>query len=306
MDSGVQWPRVCDVRLFNDQVSRTNDHTTVPQSPFNKHLCLYLHITMDIDTEHFLDTVGGEISFFRSLMRTRPVGIHRHFHVLAMRNSIHRDTGHWVTADDLWAKLRSCYDLDILEGIDAEHYEGNSTGNSPPQPIRSPSPSSNLNTHPFFREEFSLPHDATFESIMARRRRRGTASISSASEAPMSPAVEKPVVAGRSTKRGKAKLTKMAGLVGGDSDSSALTQDSADESPGSIVQRQGSMVTGTDGGTEFAEVEEEEDPEGVARDQSPAAAKITRRQSKASASTKKGARTRGSSVSKPPTKKRKR
>lgn len=65
----------------------------------------------------FLNTVEGEIAFFRSLMRTRPVGIHRHFHVLAMRNAIHRDTGHWIPADDIWEKLKSCYDLDILESI---------------------------------------------------------------------------------------------------------------------------------------------------------------------------------------------
>lgn len=262
---------------------------------------------MDVETGHFLDTVSGEVSFFRSLMRTRPVGIHRYFHVLAMRNSIHRDTGHWVSAEDLWLKLKSCYDLDILEGIDAEHFENSPSGNSPPQLIRSPSPSDNLNMHPFFREEFTLPHDPTIESIMARRRRRGTASISSASEPALSPAVEKPVAPSRSSKRGKMKLTKMTGLVGGDSDSSALTQDSADEGgPGSLTQRQGSVATGTDAGTEFAEVEEEEDQEGTARDQSPATAKNTRRSSKASASTKRSARTRGSSVSKPPTKKRKR
>ena len=66
---------------------------------------------------HFLDTVEGEIAFFRSIMRARPVGLHRHFHVLTIRNAILRDTGRSVSVDDLWRKLRSCYDLDILEGI---------------------------------------------------------------------------------------------------------------------------------------------------------------------------------------------
>lgn len=65
----------------------------------------------------WLDSVEGEIAFFRSLMRARPVGIHRHFHVLTMRNAILRDTGELVAIDDLWAKLRTCYDLDILENI---------------------------------------------------------------------------------------------------------------------------------------------------------------------------------------------
>ncbi len=65
----------------------------------------------------YLDTVEGEIAFFRSVMRARPVGIHRHFHVLAICNAIHRETGHWVPAEDIWSKLRSCYDLDVLENI---------------------------------------------------------------------------------------------------------------------------------------------------------------------------------------------
>lgn len=66
---------------------------------------------------HFLDTVEGEIAFFRSIMRARPVGLHRHFHVLTIRNAILRDTGRSVSTDDVWKKLRSCYDLDILEVI---------------------------------------------------------------------------------------------------------------------------------------------------------------------------------------------
>ena len=77
---------------------------------------------MDVDEPEtqWLDTVEGEIAFFRSLMRARPVGIHRHFHVLTMRNAILRDTGQLVEVEDLWRKLRACYDLDILENIVSE------------------------------------------------------------------------------------------------------------------------------------------------------------------------------------------
>ena len=77
---------------------------------------------MDVDepATQWLDTVEGEIAFFRSLMRARPVGIHRHFHVLTMRNAILRDTGQLVEVEDLWRKLRACYDLDILENIVSE------------------------------------------------------------------------------------------------------------------------------------------------------------------------------------------
>ncbi len=78
--------------------------------------------SMDVDDPEtpWLDTVEGEIAFFRSLMRARPVGMHRHFHVLTMRNTILRDTGQRVELDDLWRKLRSCFDLENLESIVSE------------------------------------------------------------------------------------------------------------------------------------------------------------------------------------------
>lgn len=76
---------------------------------------------MDIDDEQkpmgFLDSVEGEIALFRSIMRARPVGIHRYFHILTIRNAILRDTGQDVTIGEIWDKLKSCYDLDILESI---------------------------------------------------------------------------------------------------------------------------------------------------------------------------------------------
>lgn len=65
----------------------------------------------------FIDTVEGEISFYRSMMRARPIGIHAQFHVLAIRNAILKDTGQTVSTDDIWAKLKSMYDLDALEGL---------------------------------------------------------------------------------------------------------------------------------------------------------------------------------------------
>ena len=65
--------------------------------------------------EYFLDSPEAEVSLFRSIMRTRPVGIHRHAHILAVHNSIYRDTGFKVPMQDLWAKLGKMYDLDTLE-----------------------------------------------------------------------------------------------------------------------------------------------------------------------------------------------
>ncbi|KAF9489371.1 hypothetical protein BDN71DRAFT_324340 [Pleurotus eryngii] len=112
-------------------------------------------------------------------MRARPVGIHRHFHVLTIRNAIYKDTGRLIPADDIWQKLRSCWDMDALENIDteADHYlEASGSNNSTPSQIPSPSPSDNLNDHKFFREEFSLPSDEITESLIIKRRLRNTPS----------------------------------------------------------------------------------------------------------------------------------
>ncbi|KAI6129727.1 hypothetical protein EDD16DRAFT_1543713 [Pisolithus croceorrhizus] len=138
-----------------------------------------------------LDSVEGEISFFRSVMKARPVGLHKHFHVLAIRNSISADTGRVVPVDCIWEKLKSCYDL-------RREFEGYYSNTS------------NHSGTPISRKEYSLPADETLDSLVAARRLRATA---------------KP----KAPKRNKDKVD-MAGLVGGDSDSSALTQEeSGDE-----------------------------------------------------------------------------
>ncbi|TFY70654.1 hypothetical protein EVG20_g2348 [Dentipellis fragilis] len=220
---------------------------------------------------HFLDTVEGEISFFRSLMRARPVGLHRHFHVLSMRNAIHQDTGQYVAIDDIWAKLRSCYDMDTLENLvrpltrlfllkaaksmlqETEGYESPGSSSSTPHLVGSPAPSDNLAAHPFFRKEFSLPPDPAYETLLAARRLRGASEPPSPSEP--SPARPTKTTSGRGRKRGRSNAN-LAGLVGGESDSSALTQESGDESVAPTPRE--SVVTGTDAGTDYADGDEEE------------------------------------------------
>lgn len=138
--------------------------------------------------------------------------------------------------------------------------------------------------HPFFREEFSLPYD-DFEPIIAQRRMRATASLpsspaaspaatlpGSAAPSPRPPAASastSSTTAGAAAKRagggsGGRKRAKnarsklnLAGLVGGDSDSSALTMESGDEGGEPETPRE-SVVTGTDAGTEYAEDEDTE------------------------------------------------
>ncbi|KZT09133.1 uncharacterized protein LAESUDRAFT_647517 [Laetiporus sulphureus 93-53] len=206
-------------------------------------------------SSRWLDSVEGEIAFFRALMRARPVGIHRHFHVLTMRNAILRDTGHVVSIDDLWDKLRACYDLEILENIETDGYDPPGYYNSPSPsavPLRSPSPSENLSSHPWFRHEYSLPSDEAFDTLISMRRMRATASLPSSSPA-ASPSHHARTTSGtRQTKKGRSKLKNVAGLVGGDSDSSALTQESGDESAVPTP----SLATGTDVGTDYADDED--------------------------------------------------
>lgn len=197
----------------------------------------------------FLDTVEGEITLFRSIMRARPVGIHRHFHVLTIRNAIYKDTGRLIPPDDIWQKLRSCWDMDALENIDieADHYlEASGSNNSTPSQIPSPSPSDNLNDHKFFREEFSLPSDEITESLIIKRRLRNTPSEpSTRSPSPVPPPKRK---------RTRRNNLERAGLVA-ESDSSALTQ-SGDE--GIPPTPRDSVMTGTDAGTEDGEEDEAE------------------------------------------------
>ncbi|KDR82845.1 hypothetical protein GALMADRAFT_206593 [Galerina marginata CBS 339.88] len=260
------------------------------------------------DEHSFLDSVEGEISFFRSIMRARPIGMHRYFHILAIRNTIFKDTGRNLHIETIWEKLRDCYDLDALDAIDieAEGYHS-PRSNSSPISIRSPSPSENLAAHPFFREEFSLPYEE-FEPIIAQRRMRATASLPS-SRAPSPAPAQTPAAApspriisstsstkrGTGRKRGKNARSKpnYAGLVGGDSDSSALTQESGDEG-GLPETPRDSVMTGTDGGTEY------EDDDVEMHDPSPAQEASPRpprgRPPKAGRSRGRGGSTRGGST----------
>lgn len=79
---------------------------------------------MDVDgeqppnsNEDVLDSVEGEIFFFRALMRARPVGIHRHFHVMAMQRAIEIGTGRDVDVESIWRKLDTCFNLEALEAL---------------------------------------------------------------------------------------------------------------------------------------------------------------------------------------------
>ncbi|KAJ7863059.1 hypothetical protein B0H14DRAFT_2739141 [Mycena olivaceomarginata] len=212
---------------------------------------------MSVDDLEFLATVDGEIAFFRAIMRARPVGIHRHFHILNIRNGIWKDTGHAVSVDAVWHKLRGLYDMDALEAIDLEIDDLHA-----PSPSARPRPPTTLAAHPFFRDEFALPYDPKVEELVAQRRVRLSQSPISPPRSPAPPQPPARTRAGRHAKRGKSKLD-LAGLVGGDSDSSALTQESGDE--GVLPPTPRDSVTITEGGTEYG------DDDAEMRDVSPGA-----------------------------------
>ncbi|KAJ7095826.1 hypothetical protein B0H15DRAFT_946387 [Mycena belliarum] len=248
----------------------------------------------------FMSTVEGEIAFFRAIMKARPIGIHRHFHILNIRNSIHRDTGHSVAIQAIWDKLRALYDMDMLESIDLEidGYESRGPKNSTPVSIHSPSPSDNLAAHPFFRDEYALPYDPKIEEIITRRRMRDTPS-------PISPSPSPQPVTGRTRagrKRGKSKLD-LAGLIGGDSDSSALTQESGDEGMVPPTPRD-SVATITEGGTEYGG-DDDTEMRDASPDPAPSPSGKTVRRKPARRGTGRGSRGAAASTSTVRTKKKK-
>ncbi|KAI0004606.1 hypothetical protein BJV74DRAFT_758019, partial [Russula compacta] len=200
----------------------------------------------------FLDTVEGEIAFFRSIMRARPIGLHRHFHVLSIRTVIHQDTGRYVSIDDIWKKLHSCYNIETLESLDSEGFESPGSTHSTPSTVDSPSPSDNLSLHPYFRKEYALPYDEALDTIISSRRVRDSASTTSSSPSPPPP--PPPPLKGRRGRRRGRGAARPTGHVTAESDSSALTLESGDESVAPTPK--GSVNTGTDGGTDYGEDEE--------------------------------------------------
>ncbi|KAF8507512.1 chromatin modification-related protein EAF7-domain-containing protein [Hysterangium stoloniferum] len=202
---------------------------------------------MEDDELPVLDTVLGEISFFRSITRHRPVGFHRHFHVLCMQQAIQRETNTNVPVDDIWAKIEASYDLEALEGLEMDGYESTDSDASHPRSIPSPIPEENLNGHPHFRSEFELPW-LEYDALMAPRRVSDTSPPPSPVSFPSIPRRKsqgKSKVPNSSSRRG----SLLAGLVGGDSDSSALTEsgdEPMDVDIGSAKQsRRNSIMTGT-------------------------------------------------------------
>ncbi|KAF8725345.1 Chromatin modification-related protein EAF7, partial [Rhizoctonia solani] len=126
----------------------SDDHEFEPQAP-----------------DGFLDTLEGEIALFRSIERARPVGMHKHFHMLTLRRSIRNESGFWVNVADIWAKLATLYHLDALDDMDEQQFHP-VTGRLIVYP--SVWDADELYSYPAFNE-FALPYSQFNELMHVRR-----------------------------------------------------------------------------------------------------------------------------------------
>lgn len=56
-----------------------------------------------------------KIALFRAVIKSRPVGLNRHFHFLSVQQSMTTELGHDVELADIKRTLASLYDLDGLD-----------------------------------------------------------------------------------------------------------------------------------------------------------------------------------------------
>ncbi|KAK6983881.1 hypothetical protein R3P38DRAFT_2745187 [Favolaschia claudopus] len=62
-----------------------------------------------------LQTVAGETAFLRAVIAAQPVGRHKHFHLLQIRESIRRETGHLVSVEEVLRKSESLWNIEELD-----------------------------------------------------------------------------------------------------------------------------------------------------------------------------------------------
>lgn len=63
-----------------------------------------------------LDTPEGEIALLTALIGARPVGMQKHWAMISILMFLEQRLGEGkVTSDEVWAKLRTLYDLDLLD-----------------------------------------------------------------------------------------------------------------------------------------------------------------------------------------------
>ncbi|KAH8825391.1 chromatin modification-related protein EAF7-domain-containing protein [Flagelloscypha sp. PMI_526] len=219
----------------------------------------------------FLDSVEGEISLFRSIMRARPIGIHRHFHLIQIRASVHAETGVLLSVQDIWAKLRTCYNLDALDALDENGFSSSTTPTTPSSQT--------------VLQDFELPRTSSYESLMQIKRQHDADSMSATSRE-VTPETASQL--GRSTrKRRQTSKARSNVLLPGESDSS-LTEQSVDDLD-TDGRREDSVAPTTDEGDATEDDNEDEETESIASKQGNKATKANSKKGQSSTSARPSA-----------------
>ncbi|CAG8831901.1 12627_t:CDS:2, partial [Gigaspora margarita] len=67
--------------------------------------------------------VKMEIEFFRAIMKHRPVGIHRHFHMVNVHHDFNANSAVKCTIPELWERFGTYFNLSKLEDLDRDFDE---------------------------------------------------------------------------------------------------------------------------------------------------------------------------------------
>lgn len=103
----------------------------------------------------------AEVTLFRGIMRYRPVGIHKNFHMICLHDYFNKNAAVQVSIDELWNKLETLYDTEALDEMDDTDDESEDAIDSKGRIT--------LSEHMATLRGFSLPID-DYETLMDEHR----------------------------------------------------------------------------------------------------------------------------------------
>ena len=106
-----------------------------------------------------------DAALLRAIVKARPVGVHKHFHLLAVQRSMSVELGEDVDAREIWSKLGTLYNL---QGLDRQ-VSAPSLAIS--RHLRSSPIAQDIGQDDFLTtvEQFELPHEPEYVEIWQRR-----------------------------------------------------------------------------------------------------------------------------------------
>lgn len=63
-------------------------------------------------------TAELEVALFHSMHGHKPVGLNKHFHMACIQHRLQQSIGYLLTTDQIWAHLRTLYDLEALDDFE--------------------------------------------------------------------------------------------------------------------------------------------------------------------------------------------